>query len=48
MPLSGLQNIISHMIMKKPQVHFIIKTFLIENECKTPRVSYIHFQKHST
>ena len=25
-----------HMKIKKPKVHFIIKMFLIEDECKTP------------
>ena len=32
-----------HTKIKKPYVRFIIKIFLTENECKTPRVSYIHF-----
>ena len=28
-----------HIKIKKPKVHFIIKIFLIENECKTPSFS---------
>lgn len=28
------------MTIKKPEVHFMIKTLLIENECKTPYIFY--------
>ena len=32
-----------HVKIKKPYVYFIIKIFLIENECKAPFVFYTHF-----
>ena len=31
-----------HMKIKKPEVHFIIKIFLIENQCKTPPLGVLH------
>ena len=36
------------MEMKKPEVHFIIKIFLIETECKTPYgcLTFIFYEKY--
>ena len=37
-----------HMKIAKPEVHFIIKIFLIEHECKTPFgcPTFIFYQKY--
>ena len=41
--LSQKWNWLYHMKIKKPSVHFVVKIFLIENECKAPYVSCFHF-----